>query len=166
MKRRLAAISREIARFGALGAVIYSADRALGADQALVPYTVVGQEIPASLTGAPGDAARGRAIAAGREGNCLACHSLPIPEEQFHGDVGPDLAGIGARLSPGALRLRLVDAKRLSATSIMPSFYVVDGLERVAPYYRGRPALSAEQIEDLVAYLASLTEPPDVALKP
>ncbi len=135
-------------------------------DQVLPPYRVVGDEIPASLTGAPGDPARGRAVAAGRAGNCLACHNMPIPEQQFHGDIGPNLAGIGARLSRGALRLRLVDAKRLNARTIMPSFYMVDGLDRVAPYYRGRPALNAEQIEDLVAYLASLTEPPNVALKP
>ena len=130
------------------------------ADRVTVPYEVVGDEIPASLTGAPGDPVRGRAIAAGREGNCLACHHMPIPEEQFHGDVGPDLAGIGARLTAGALRLRLVDPKRLSETTIMPAFYVVEGLERVEPYYRGRPALNAEQIEDLVAYLTTLTEQP------
>jgi len=150
----------EIWRRGALFALICAAGPALAADHTSAPYQVVGDEIPASLTGAPGDPVRGRAVAAGREGNCLACHHMPIPEQQFHGDIGPTLAGIGARLTPGALRLRLVDPKRLSATTIMPAFYVVDGLERVEPYYRGRPALNAEQIEDLVAYLASLTEPP------
>lgn len=147
----------------ALCAAMIMIGPAVAADHERAAYQVVGDEIPASLTGAPGDPARGRAIAAGREGNCLACHNMPIPEQQFHGDIGPNLAGIGARLSSGALRLRLVDAKRLSASTIMPSFYVVDGLQRVAPYYRGRPALNAEQIEDLVAYLSGLTEPPDVA---
>ena len=155
----MAAISR-IWWPGALFALICAAGSALAADHTPTPYQVVGDEIPASLTGAPGDAVRGRAIAAGREGNCLACHHMPIPEQQFHGDIGPDLAGIGDRLTPGALRLRLVDPKRLSATTIMPAFYVVNGLERVDPYYRGRPALTADQIEDLVAYLASLTELP------
>lgn len=141
-------------------AYLFVASPALTADHELAVFDVVGDEIPASLTGAPGDPVRGREIAAGREGNCLACHNMPIPEEQFHGDVGPDLAGIGARLSPGALRLRLVDPKRLNPATIMPAFYTVDGLKRVDPYYRGRPALDAAQIEDLIAYLASLTEPP------
>ena len=140
-------------------ALICAAGPVLAADHTPAPYRVVGDEIPASLTGAPGDPERGREIAAGRDGNCLACHHMPIPEQQFHGDIGPDLAGIGARLSPGALRLRLVDPKRLNAETIMPAFYIVDGLERVAPYYRGRPALDAQQIEDLVAYLAGLTAP-------
>jgi sulfur-oxidizing protein SoxX len=148
---------------GALCAAMIMIGPAVAADHELAAYDVVGDQIPASLTGAPGDPARGRAIAAGREGNCLACHNMPIPEQQFHGNIGPNLAGVGARLGAGALRLRLVDAKRLSGSTIMPSFYVVDGLQRVAPYYRGRPALNAEQIEDLVAYLSGLTEPPDVA---
>ncbi len=143
---------------GPLCAGLLVAGPGAAVDRELRPYEVVGDEIPLSLTGAPGDPIRGREIAAGREGNCLACHHMPIPEEQFHGDIGPDLSGIGARLSPGALRLRLVDPKRLNAATIMPAFYAVEGLERVDPYYRGRTALSAQQIEDLVAYLAGLTD--------
>lgn len=124
----------------------------------LVPYDVVDGTIPESLTGRPGDPERGRAIAAGREGNCLACHHMPIPEQPFHGDLGPDLTGIGDRLTEGEIRLRLVDPKRVNEQTIMPSFYTVDGLTRVAGRYRGRPILTAAQIEDLVAYLSRLKE--------
>lgn len=125
-------------------------------DGGLVPYAVVDGRIPEPLGGLAGDAARGREIAAGREGNCLACHHMPIPEQQFHGDVGPDLHGVGSRLDAGEMRLRLVDPKRIGADSIMPAFYVVDRLRRVAPQYRGQPILSAQQIEDVVAYLRTL----------
>lgn len=124
----------------------------------LVPYAVVDGAIPRPLTDRAGDAARGRAIAAGRQGNCLACHNMPIPEQQFHGDLGPDLAGVGDRLSAGELRLRLVDSKQISDQSVMPSFYRIDGLTRVAPRYQGRPILEAQQIEDLIAYLETLRE--------
>ena len=84
---------------------------------------------------------------------------MPIPEEQFHGDIGPDLRGVGDRLSAGQIRLRLVDPKRVNPDTIMPAFHVTDGLERVARRYAGRPILDAGQIEDLVAWLATLTEP-------
>jgi len=125
-------------------------------DDGLVPYEVVDGAIPEPLDGRQGDPARGRAIAAGREGNCLACHHMPIPEEQFHGDVGPDLHGVGSRLSADEIRLRLVDPKQVSEQSIMPAFYVVDRLRRVAEPYEGEPILDAQQIEDLVAYLVTL----------
>lgn len=132
-----------------------------GAGEALAPYAVRGGAIEDSLTGAPGDPARGRAVAAGRDGNCLACHPAPIPEEQFHGDIGPDLRGVGSRLSPGELRLRIVDPKRIDETTIMPSYYKVEGLERVARAFAGRPILDAARIEDLVAWLATLKDDTD-----
>ena len=103
------------------------------AQEALRPYEVVGDAIPKSLTGAPGDPARGRAIVVKRESTCLLCHSGPFPEERFQGDLSPDLTGTGARWSEGELRLRLVDATRLNPATIMPSYYRVDGLTRVAP---------------------------------
>ena len=137
-------------------AALAAAPHALAADAA---YRVVGDAIESSLTGSPGDPLRGRALAAGRAGNCLACHPMPIPEEQVHGDIGPDLRGVGGRLSAGQIRLRLVDPKRVNPDTIMPAFHVVDGLERVARRYTGRPILDAGQIEDLVAWLATLTEP-------
>jgi sulfur-oxidizing protein SoxX len=126
--------------------------------QALPPYVVVGDAIPGSLTGAPGNAAQGRALVLNRLSTCILCHSGPFPEEKFQGDLAPSLAGAGSRWSAGQLRLRLVDGSRLNPATIMPSYYRVDGLQRVGTSWRGKPILSAEQIEDIVAYLASLRE--------
>jgi L-cysteine S-thiosulfotransferase len=126
--------------------------------QPLRPYAVVGDAISESLTGAPGDAVRGRALAIARSSTCILCHSGPFPEEKFQGDLAPSLAGAGSRWSEGQLRLRLVDASRLNTATIMPSYYRVDGLDRVGAAWRGKPILSAEQIEDIVAYLANLRE--------
>jgi len=114
-------------------------------------------ELPASLTGAKGDPARGRSIVANRQvGLCLLCHSAPIPEERFQGNLAPDLRGVGARLSEGEIRLRLIDPARANPQTIMPAYFRTDGLNRVAPSYRGKPVLSAQQIEDVVAYLVTL----------
>jgi sulfur-oxidizing protein SoxX len=128
------------------------------AAQSLPPYEIVGDAIPKPLASAPGDPARGRAIVVKRESTCLLCHSGPFPEERFQGDLAPNLKGTGARWAEGQLRLRLVDATRLNAATIMPSYYRVDGLNRVAPNYRGKPVLTAEQIEDVVAYLKTLKD--------
>ena len=125
---------------------------------ALLPYTVVGDAIPVSLTGQPGDPTRGRAIVVKRENTCLLCHSGPFPEERFQGDLSPNLTGTGSRLNEGQLRLRMVDASRINPTTIMPSFYKIDGLNRVAKAWRGKPILTAAQIEDVVAYLKTLKE--------
>ena len=121
-------------------------------------YAVVGDAIPQSLTGAAGDAARGRALVVERSSTCILCHSGPFPEQRFQGDLAPSLAGSGSRWSAGQLRLRLVDAARLNAETIMPSYFRTDGLQRVGTPWRGKPILSAEQIEDIVAYLAGLRE--------
>jgi L-cysteine S-thiosulfotransferase len=126
--------------------------------QELRNYTVVGDAIPASLTGTPGDAVRGRALVLNRTSTCILCHSGPFPEEKFQGDLAPDLAGSGSRWSEGQLRFRLVDARSLNPATIMPSYYRIDGLERVGAAWRGKPILSAEQIEDMVAYLVTLRE--------
>jgi L-cysteine S-thiosulfotransferase len=128
------------------------------AQEALRPYQVVGNAIPESLTGKPGDPARGRAIVANRQNTCLLCHSGPFPEERLQGDVSPSLKGAGTRWSAAELRLRIVDASRLNPATIMPSYYKVDGLTRVANAVRGKPILTAEQIEDVVAYLATLRD--------
>jgi sulfur-oxidizing protein SoxX len=129
------------------------------AGDSLVPATIVGDAIPASLTGEPGDPARGRAIVADRtRGLCLLCHAGPFPEERFQGNLAPDLAGVGARLSPGQLRLRLVDGRALNPDTIMPSYYSVAGLARVGRAWQGRPILNAAEIEDVVAFLATLRE--------
>ena len=119
----------------------------------------MGDAIPKSLTGQPGDAARGRAIVANRSvGLCLLCHSGPIAEERFQGDLSPSLAGAGSRWSTGQLRLRIVDGSRLNADTIMPAYYKTSGLQRVARSFEGRTILSAEQVEDVVAYLATLRD--------
>ena len=133
----------------------------LGAAQAVAPYTVVGDAVPASLTGAPGDPARGRAIVADRQkGLCLLCHAGPFPEQRFQGDLAPDLRGAGSRWSEGQLRLRLVDASRLNPDTIMPLYHRTDGLTRVGRPWQGKPILTAEQIEDVVAFLVTLKETP------
>ena len=121
-------------------------------------YVVAGDAIPKPLTGVPGDATRGRALVLDRTSTCILCHSGPFPEARFQGDLAPNLAGAGSRWSEGQLRLRLVDASSLNPATIMPSYYRVDGLLRVGQAWRGKPILSAEQIEDIVAYLASLRD--------
>jgi len=112
--------------------------------------------IPTSLTGAKGDPVRGRAIVANRQvGLCLLCHSGPFPEEPFQGEIAPDLRN-AARLTEGEIRQRIVDPRKVKPDSIMPAYYRTEGLTRVAPAVRGKPILTAEQIEDVVAYLMSL----------
>ena len=129
------------------------------APERLRPYTVVGNEIPQPLTGTRGDAARGRTIVGNRQvGLCLLCHSGPFPEEKFQGTLAPDLKGAGSRWTEGQLRLRIVDSGRLYPDTMMPSYYRVDGLTRVAPAFAGKPVLTAEQIEDVVAYLVTLRD--------
>jgi sulfur-oxidizing protein SoxX len=131
---------------------------AIAAAQALAPYTVVGDGIPESLTSTPGDAARGRALVVDRASTCILCPSGPFPEQKFQGDLAPNLSGSGSRWTLSQLRLRLVDAARLNPATIMPSYYRVDGLDRVGTAFRGKPILTAEQIEDILAYLATLRE--------
>jgi sulfur-oxidizing protein SoxX len=129
------------------------------AQEEMRAYVVVGDAIPASLTGKPGDVARGRAIVANRTvGLCLLCHSGPIPEERFQGNLAPSLAGAGSRWTEGQLRLRLVDPARLNADTIMPPYYRLDHLHRVAKTFDGKTILGAQQVEDVVAYLASLKD--------
>jgi sulfur-oxidizing protein SoxX len=129
------------------------------AEEGLRPFTVVDDTIPGSLTGAPGDAERGMKIVTNRQvGLCLLCHAGPYPQERFQGTMAPDLTGAGARWNEGQLRLRMVDAARINPETIMPPYYRMDGLTRVAPGFRGKTILSAEQIEDVVAYLMTLKD--------
>jgi sulfur-oxidizing protein SoxX len=134
---------------------------ALGAEarDELRRYAIVGDAIPESLTGRAGDPERGRAIVVNRQvGLCLLCHSGPYPEERFQGTLAPDLKGTGSRWSQGELRLRIVDASRLNPETIMPLYYRIEGLARVAAAFKDKPLLSAEQIEDVVAHLAILRD--------
>jgi sulfur-oxidizing protein SoxX len=127
----------------------------------ILPFLFIGKvfgddAIAASLTGAKGDAARGRAIIANRQvGLCLLCHSGPFPEERFQGELAPDLRS-AAKLSEGQIRLRIVDPGRVNPETIMPAYFRSEGLTRVAPAFRGKTILTAEQIEDIVAYLLTL----------
>ncbi len=151
-------VSSIIQRCGAWLALAALALPGPGAAQALQPYVVAADAITSSLTGAAGDATRGRALVLNRTSTCILCHSGPFPEEKFQGDLAPSLTGAGSRWSAGQLRLRLVDGSRLNPATIMPSYYRIEGLERVSTTWRGKPILSAEQIEDIVAYLATLRE--------
>lgn len=108
----------------------------------------------APLTDQKGDPEQGRKIAAGK-GLCLSCHTMPIPEQADHGDVGPDLAGVGGRLQPPELRMRIVDPKVLNPDTPMPSFFKKE-LNRLPPNLKGQTFLTAQEVEDVVAYLGTL----------
>ena len=125
----------------------------------MAAYRIVGEAIPALLTGAAGDPVPGRAVVIDRRlGACLLCHTGPFAEEKFQGTLAPDLSGAGSRWSEGQLRLRLVDPTRLNPDTIMPAYYRVEGLTRVGRAWRGKPILTAEQIEDVVAFLVTLRD--------
>lgn len=117
--------------------------------------------LAAPLPGAvAGDPARGRAIVANRQvGLCLLCHTGPIPEERFQGNLAPDLQGAGRRWNAEQLRARIADASQFNPDTIMPSYYKTEGLNRVAATHQGKTILSAQQIEDVVVWLQTLTEP-------
>ena len=116
--------------------------------------------IDTPLAGQPGDPVRGRQIIENRQVSaCLLCHSGPFPDVHLQGTIGPNLDGVGSRLSAGQIRLRLIDARKLNPDTVMPPYYAVDGLNRTGRQWQGRPALSAQQIEDVVAFLATLRAP-------
>jgi sulfur-oxidizing protein SoxX len=123
----------------------------------LAARAFAGDSLPSPLTGTAGDPVSGRKIVLDRHvGLCLLCHRGPFPEERFQGELAPDLAGIGARLSAGQIRLRIVDSSRVNPNTIMPAYFRTESLERVAPAYRGKTVLTAQQIEDVVAFLVTL----------
>jgi len=125
--------------------------------EGLVKYQIKGDTIAESLTGKAGDPVNGRKVAIHRKkGNCLACHVMPVPEQQFHGQVAPDLGGVAGRYSEGRLRLQVVNPKVINADTIMPAFYRLDGLHRVMKKFQGKTIMSAQDVEDVVAYLMTL----------
>ena len=144
-----------------LFAAILSFTTAFAGDQTPTPYyewTVKDFAINTPLNNLTGDAKRGKAIAGNQSrGNCLACHLLPIPEEPFFGNLGPPLTGIGSRQPVGMLRLHVVDQSRFNPETVMPGYYRPPAqLNRVANELKGKTWLNAQEIEDVVAYLASL----------
>jgi L-cysteine S-thiosulfotransferase len=145
---------------GLIGAVTLALP-ALG--QAVVPFKVVVANgvptIPAPLAAKVGDAAEGEKVVIERtEGNCLSCHEISaLHTEPFHGEIGPSLDGVGGRWDAATLRMIVVNPKRVFGDeTVMPAFYRVDGLKRVRPEFAGKPILTAQQVEDVVAYLATL----------
>lgn len=128
------------------------------AAEVYIPWNQEGLAITRPLGGLQGDAVRGRGIVIERsKGNCLACHQLPIPEQEFHGTVGPPLTGIASRLSEGEIRLRVVDEKQINPISVMPGFYRNPKFfNQVLEEYAGKTVLTAQQVEDVVAYLLTL----------
>ena len=123
--------------------------------------TVVGDTIVASLSGAPGDPVRGRAIVASRQtGLCLLCHSGPFPEERFQGNLAPELGVSAKRLTAPQLRARIVDASRFNPDTIMPTYYKAANLKRVGPKWIDQPILNEQEIEDVVAFLGTLNSQP------
>jgi sulfur-oxidizing protein SoxX len=148
-----------MARAGLLAVIVALSVAAALAQEGPRPYAVVRDAIPQPLASRPGDATRGRAIVANRSvGLCLLCHSGPIPEERFQGTLAPSLAGAGTRWSDGQLRLRIADGARLNPDTIMPPYYRTIGLQRVAKGFESKTILTAEQVEDVVAYLATLKQ--------
>lgn len=126
--------------------------------QAAQPYfewKVVDYAIDKPLGGLKGDPDRGRKVAVHRKkGNCLACHVMPIPGTEFHGNLGPPLTGIGSRLTEGQVRLRVVDQKQLNPATVMPGYYRnPEHFNRVRKKFKGKTVLSAQEVEDVVALL-------------
>ncbi len=146
---------------GAAAALMAAAPMSAGQADEMVAYEIVDEEsVPDSLTGKPGDPEQGRATFIDRKlGNCLGCHAVTeLEAEPFHGEVGPPLDGVAEIYSEGELRLRVIDPKVVNPDTIMPGFYVTEGLHRVMADFAGKPILTAEQVEDVVAYLMTLNE--------
>jgi sulfur-oxidizing protein SoxX len=126
-------------------------------DERLVDFRIAKGAMAEPLTDQPGNPERGRRIVLDRAGgDCIICHVMPLPQRQFHGNVGPPLDGVGNRFTAGELRLRLVDPKAINPETVMPAYYKVEGLHRVLDRYRDQPILTAQQVEDVVAYLLTL----------
>jgi len=144
---------------GALAGIAALTFSVMSAQAELAKVTIVDDEkIPQSLTGKEGDPMNGRKVAVNRrKGNCLACHVISeIKDQQFHGQVGPPLDDVGSRMSAAEIRLRIVDPKVVNEDTIMPSFYRVDGFHRVMKKWQGKTIVSAQEVEDMIAYLMTL----------
>lgn len=125
----------------------------------VAPNQIDVDSIPLPLADTLADAAHGKTLFVSRDGgHCVLCHQVAGLDAEFQGDVGPALTGIGSRLSPGQLRLRVVDYELVQPGVLMPSYYRSHDLYQVSDAHEGKPVLSADDVEDLVAYLSSLKE--------
>lgn len=138
-----------------VAAVVIAASAASAHD--LVKYEIVDHAIPKSLTGTAGDAKNGEKVFVNRRlGNCLSCHTVSsLSSQPFHGEIGPPLDGVAERYTEGQLRLQVVNAKAVNPDTIMPGFYRTD-LFRVLKGFRKTPILTAQEVEDVIAYLKTL----------
>lgn len=140
----------------AIAAAVLLAGSATAGD--VVKYKVVDYGIPKSLTGKAGDPAAGEKAFVNRKlGNCLACHQVTkLSAHPFHGEIGPSLDGVAERYEEPQLRLQVVNAKEINPDTIMPGFYRTEGLHLVMDKFKGKPILTAQEVEDVVAYLKTL----------
>lgn len=154
----------------ALAAATLSFGPALAADE-VAPSEVVfdGYEVAQSLTGVPGNPEEGRKVMTEKSvGNCVSCHAATdYVDVPFHGEVGPLLDGAGDRWSEAELRGLVVNAKMAFEGTVMPAFYKTDGFNRLGNAFTGKawpadtpvaPLLTAQQVEDVVAYLMTLKD--------
>ena len=115
--------------------------------------------IPKPLTARRGDPKEGlKAVIGRRLGNCLACHQVSsIQSEAFHGELGPPLDGVATRWDEAKLRMIIVNPKKVfTEETVMPAFHRTEGFHRVRSEFAGKPILTAQQVEDVVAYLSTL----------
>ncbi len=158
MKRRNRACAAVVFVVAAIG---FTAPGAFGAATEPGSAKIVDNAIASSLTGKPGDAVNGKKWFADRKlGNCLACHvNKDLEKQPFHGEVGPPIDGVADRYDDGQLRAILVNSKEVfGEQTIMPGFYRADAGARTAKQFKGKTILSAEQVEDVLAYLKTLKE--------
>ncbi|MBV7379154.1 sulfur oxidation c-type cytochrome SoxX [Maritimibacter dapengensis] len=153
----------------ALAAVSLTAGAAQAAEIAPGEVEFDGYEVTASLTETPGDPEKGREIVTNKSmGNCVSCHAAEAYSDvPFHGEVGPILDGAGDRWTEAELRGIVSNAKMAFEGTVMPAFYKVDGFTRLGDAFTGKawpegepvtPLLTAQEIEDVVAYLLTLKE--------
>lgn len=132
------------------------------AENTIAPQDVKFEEgtVAMSVTGAAGDPVEGRKTVSNKTlGNCLACHAISDQKEQlFHGEVGPPLDGAADRWSEAELRAIVVNSKSVFEDTVMPGFYSLEVGKNVAEKFVGKTILTAQQVEDVVAYLSTLKE--------
>ena len=149
-------------RLHAIGSFAFAGALALAvtATAGTAEYKIEDDAIKASLTGKAGDPANGKKIFLNRKkGNCLACHAVSsLKDHPYHGEVGPPLDGTASRWSEGELRLRIVNPKAVNEDTIMPSFYRKDGYHRVLKKFKGKSVISAQDVEDVLAYIMTFKD--------